>query len=369
MEEAVIGEVQLRSPRYSERVKALLLASLIFLVACAVPPSRLDPETAANIERLRELFAREGEAELATRLFKPGAIDVEVEDAHVCDIAEEISRQVGCRIADPGDVGESVTLSLRRIHWLDALEIIARKAKCELVARADGSFAFQPWERLVFNWQDEPLKYALVLLGAHSDEPVLVAPDVHGAITMQKDGCGDSRLSAHWLDEVLRDRGLHATRRGRILVVSHVDLGPDVAMPMWRRGAGYFVAWHAPAKSWFEMLERVAGHSVEHGDQPVVYAYLGPVSPEEVQQASALASRVPCRRELEDLCRPTPLPSGRVIYLRLQGTATSLSEPLAIVEGRVVAAGDELSPGLKVSRIETFRLVLSENGREAILER
>src|SRR5437773_695766 len=62
-------------------------------------------------------------------------IDVSVEEADLRDVMDEIGRRVGRNIIVEPDIHEKVTISLRKIPWRDAVEVIAKMTKCEVEQR------------------------------------------------------------------------------------------------------------------------------------------------------------------------------------------------------------------------------------------
>src|SRR5579871_2105234 len=62
-------------------------------------------------------------------------IDVTVEDADLRDVMDTIGRRVGRNIAVEPEIHENVTISLRKIPWKDAVDVIAMMTKCEVEQR------------------------------------------------------------------------------------------------------------------------------------------------------------------------------------------------------------------------------------------
>ncbi len=326
-------------------MRRLVPALLLLLGACAAP----------RAEPVRHVVVAEPEL----------PIDVDVEDADLRDVVERFARLMKRSIVVGDDVHEKVTVKLVKVPRMEALRVIANLAKCELHEREDGALVLDQVCDIRIQFTEARLGTVLSLLGAYSGLNVIVAADVTGTVSldMSKEGVGAMPLHFY---ELIVERHLHTVRRGRVLVVAKADLGPDREMPRFESHT-LFQARSAPAGAWFELLERLTGHSVEHGAAPIDWS-VSECSPEEVLEASALASRVKDEGAREPV-PATKLPSGRSVALDLQATVTGIDKPFAIVGGQVVAEGDSLADGVKVAKIESMRLTLVEDGREAILKR
>ena len=66
-------------------------------------------------------------------------IDVDVVDADLEDVMDDIGRQVGQNILVHPDVHETVTVTLRDIPWREAVELIAKMTRCEIEVLSRGS--------------------------------------------------------------------------------------------------------------------------------------------------------------------------------------------------------------------------------------
>jgi hypothetical protein len=69
---------------------------------------------------------------------RAGCIDIDAEDAELADVMNAIGRRVGRNVLVDPDVCETVSVSLRGIEWREAVDVIARMARCEVEERAGG---------------------------------------------------------------------------------------------------------------------------------------------------------------------------------------------------------------------------------------
>jgi len=65
-------------------------------------------------------------------------IDVDFEELDLADAMEAIGRQVGVTILVDPNVRETIRVSLRDIPWREAVDVIARMCRCEVVEQEDG---------------------------------------------------------------------------------------------------------------------------------------------------------------------------------------------------------------------------------------
>jgi hypothetical protein len=214
----------------------------------------------------------------------------------------------------------------------------------------------------------EPLPVVVAYAAIEARKDALVASDVHGRASLDVSVDGTEEDAELVLDRFLREQGLSSVHVGDLVVASRAPLAPCVPEGD-ARWLAFFRAWRAPAGAWFDLLERATGRRVEHGDGTIDLSVVG-VRADDVLRATAILSRAPHpRKQLEDLPPVLVLPSGRSVTWRLQATLTRWNGSLAIVDGRVLAAGDEIAPGVRVAAIGDHWLELQEGGSVCRLER
>jgi type II secretory pathway component GspD/PulD (secretin) len=123
-------------------------------------------------------------------------IDVSVEDADLRDVMDEIGRRVGRNIIVEPEIHEKVTISLRKIPWRDAVDVIAKMTKCEVEQRGSILVLTQP-PKVTIQFTDANVRTVLQLLAAYSGKNIIISPEVHGDVTLDLH-------EVHWL------RALHA---------------------------------------------------------------------------------------------------------------------------------------------------------------
>jgi hypothetical protein len=379
-------------------VKRLVVLLSVLLAGCAAGPAEpRQPLAVPDSQGLRVVALNAAPvAPAAPEIYFPGAEEDEVapvatdtvaldfEDADLRAVVARIAAETGRKIHVEDGVSEKVTISTCPIFWRDALDLVATLGRCDLDELPDGSFALSQPGTLPGIAPLRSLRDVVVLLGDVLQFRVLVLDDVKGPCLVDETTHLSSSGAVAFFFGFLREHGLHAARVGDIFVVSAAEIESETCSVAGGPRAT-FRAFDAPAAGWFELLERKTGTKVEHGDRPV-NVWLDGVSAAEVQRASAIETRVPgLPRRFADLPEEVVLPTGGVVRYTLQATITTdvrgcqgggaLAalrrrrhrrdvEPLALVDGRVVAEGDELLPGVVIEQIRADSLVLADESAE-----
>jgi hypothetical protein len=356
-------------------MRGVVLGSLLVLMGCAAAPSeyRSDPALLALLE---------GQTDLALS-GRPAAreIDVNVEDADLAEVMGEIARRVGRTIIVKPYVHETVTIKLERMPWHEVVDRIAGLCDCEV--RDEGN------QTVVWKLQKFKIQVGNRSLGElfrfvasqNGYMPIVLAADVDRLAAPVCAEDGETVPLFDYVDRLAAQNHLHVTHFGLGSVVTAMPGEGDVA-PILTGNIARAVAWKAPARAWFELLERATGEPVQHGKAPIVgLEFVGQIR--DLTHGSALASRVRWdERELQDLPPEQQLPSGRRIPLALQAVLGIDSRPipleeqlldgnerrLALIDGRVLAVGDELADHLRVAKIEYDRVELLDRDQPFVLK-
>lgn len=117
-----------------------VLLPLVLLAACAAPPpartrSHADepPVLAVAPVASSQVIASTGAS--VAPIGRATRIDLDVEDMDLVQVMDLIGRQVGTNILVDPAVHERVTISLRDVPWRDAVDLIARRAGCDVEER------------------------------------------------------------------------------------------------------------------------------------------------------------------------------------------------------------------------------------------
>jgi type IV pilus assembly protein PilQ len=196
--------VQRRSPLSSRVVWPS--AAFIPLVLCAIGTPAL---AQGGNEPTVEPFVggqRENGGQVGTRI----NLDVVREDLR--EVMDQIGRRVNRNILVDPDVNEEVTVALRDVPWLEAVEVIAQMTRCEVEERQGGVLMLTQPPKVTIQFTDANVRTVLQLLAAYSGKNIIIAPEVGGRITLDL-------KQVHWL------RALYAIVRtvGEYEVVEETD--------------------------------------------------------------------------------------------------------------------------------------------------
>ena len=111
-------------------------------------------------------------------------IILDVKDKDLRDVLRAISRKVGVNIIADPNVDEKVTVTLDRVQWRRALEVIARQTNCKIIEESDRLIRFTQPPTISMEFQDADLKLVLDLVAKQSGANIVIANDVKGTISL-----------------------------------------------------------------------------------------------------------------------------------------------------------------------------------------
>jgi len=111
-------------------------------------------------------------------------IILDVKDKDLRDVLRAISRKVGVNIIADPNVDEKVTVTLDRVQWRRALDVIARQTNCKIVEESDRLIRFTQPPTISMEFQDADLKLVLDLVAKQSGANIVIANDVKGTISL-----------------------------------------------------------------------------------------------------------------------------------------------------------------------------------------
>ncbi len=133
-------------------------------------------------------------------------VDLEVEGADLAAALAAVARQAGANVVVAPWVEASVTASLRRVPWREAVERLARQAGCAVEQR-DGYLRVDRPRRITDACAGEEVRSVLQRLAHQAGRDLVVAPDVRGVVSL-------SLEAASWPEALAR-----VAERGRLRVV------------------------------------------------------------------------------------------------------------------------------------------------------
>lgn len=108
-------------------------------------------------------------------------IDVEFDDVDLRVAMQQISDQVGHEIRVAPDVHETLTVSLREIPWREAVNVIARMTRCEVVER-DGALVLEQCSIVTIQFTDADVRTVLQLLAAYQGKEIELPESLQGRV-------------------------------------------------------------------------------------------------------------------------------------------------------------------------------------------
>jgi hypothetical protein len=119
-------------------------------------------------------------------------INVDVEEADLADVMEQIGARAGRNILVDPNVQETVTVTLQEIPWLEAVEVIAKMVRCDVEERPGGVILLTQPALVTIQYTDANVRTVLQLLAAYAGKNIVIGPGVKGVFTMDLKG-------VHWL--------------------------------------------------------------------------------------------------------------------------------------------------------------------------
>ncbi|MBN1421803.1 MAG: hypothetical protein JXP34_23720 [Planctomycetes bacterium] len=138
---------------------------------------------AAQEARITEYIQPEASAAASS----PGRdeyITLDVKDKDLREILQHISLKAGVNIVADPKITEKVTVTLDRIEWRQALQVLARQTHCTILEESDRLLRFTQPPSISMEFQDADLKVVLDLLAKQSGANIVVADDVKGKVTL-----------------------------------------------------------------------------------------------------------------------------------------------------------------------------------------
>lgn len=136
------------------------------------------PEHVRLLAGVLDLLAREAPA-------RADRVTVVADDADLRDVVADLARQAGRQVTVAPGVEERVTIDLRDIPFEEALDVIARMTRCEVVRAPDGTRSLEPTcVRVVLQFTDADARTVLQLFAAYSGKSLVLHPDVQGRVTL-----------------------------------------------------------------------------------------------------------------------------------------------------------------------------------------
>lgn len=290
-------------------------------------------------ERARAAVERESRARLEAereqqqvRADAQATVDLTLNDTPLEEAALSLGAQAQVNVIVDPQVRERVSVTLRQVTWREALEVLARLARCEVEDRGGGVFVLTQPPLVTISHTDANVRTVLQLLAAYSGRNVVIGPEVQGQVTPD-------------LKEVRWDAAL--------LAVAHA-----AGTRAWLVGEELIYVGATPPQGATPLQVASARAPAALAAGPTVDLELSGATVVEACAAIARAAQRPV--EVQELARDDP----RRVTLRLRATAwqTALHLVAERTDCQVTleGAGAVVRPVVRLARLRTHQARLGE---------
>lgn len=112
-------------------------------------------------------------------------LTLKLKDRLLKDVVETIRRKVGINIIIDDNIDETVTIDLEEVNWRTALDMVAEKAGCVVIAKGQNLIKVEKPPRVFFAFNNAPIQQVIDTIAKISGANIVVAPEVQGSITLR----------------------------------------------------------------------------------------------------------------------------------------------------------------------------------------
>ena len=123
--------------------RALGLTFLLFLAGCSCQRAHEAPASPPTVAAVAPTTTGPAPQVVAAPQRRSMLISINVENAPLDDVMDQIGAKVGWNILVDPKVQETVTINLRGVPWREAVELIAKITRCDVQlvqGRVDGTY-------------------------------------------------------------------------------------------------------------------------------------------------------------------------------------------------------------------------------------
>lgn len=128
-------------------MKYLLVALSVFVVGCSsaesgCPCSKKEQprSVAATTAPVKSQTSASPAPKRSVEYARRETVTIEADEADLREVIDQICRQAGVNIVVEPNINEKVTLTLREVPWMEAVQLIAERTKCEVNLLRDGVY-------------------------------------------------------------------------------------------------------------------------------------------------------------------------------------------------------------------------------------
>lgn len=112
-----------------------------------------------------------------------GYVSLDYKDEDLAVVLKVLSSRSGVNIIADSKVREKVTLSVERLHWTEALEIIARESNCRIVKVSSRLIRISQPPTVSMEFNEADLKLVIDLIAKQAGANIVIGRDVEGKVS------------------------------------------------------------------------------------------------------------------------------------------------------------------------------------------
>ncbi|MHC4470557.1 MAG: secretin N-terminal domain-containing protein [Planctomycetota bacterium] len=115
-----------------------------------------------------------------------GTITLDVKERPLKDVVDYIRDKTNVNLIVSQEAeAELVSITIKDLHWLQALELVADKAECILVYEARNLIKIEKPPQVSFDFQDADIRKVISVIAAYSGANIVVGQEVQGTVTVR----------------------------------------------------------------------------------------------------------------------------------------------------------------------------------------
>ena len=132
---------------------------------------------------LFEQYIASSDAKPGEEILGAGYVSLDYKDEDLAVALKALSARSGVNIIADSNVKEKVTLSVEKLHWSEALEIIARESNCKVVRVSGRLIRLTQPPTVSMEFNDADLKLVVDLIAKQAGANVVIGKDVEGKVS------------------------------------------------------------------------------------------------------------------------------------------------------------------------------------------
>ncbi|MEO0481731.1 MAG: hypothetical protein AAF196_19875 [Planctomycetota bacterium] len=153
-----------------------LLPRLAISALLAGPVFAQEPDTTTQDDTV-ESFTSEGD--------RSSRLTLRLRDRLLTDVVARIERLSGVNIVVDPNIDERVDINLQDVEWRDALELVAERAGCVVIERAQNVLKVEKPARVYFAFENVDIQKVIDTIGKISGANIVTSSEVVGTVSLR----------------------------------------------------------------------------------------------------------------------------------------------------------------------------------------